>query len=84
MTLVDVCSRCGTLFEAGEDHCRRCGTDREACSEKRELRDLCLTYGEQGEVTSSEVKPIFHPKWGQVQWYERPEEERGGRRKRGD
>lgn len=81
MTLVDVCCRCGTMFEEGEDHCRRCGSDRRD-AERRELRDLCYTYTgdepEEDEIARM-VKPAFIPKWGKPQWYEmkggRPDDE---------
>ncbi len=84
MTLVDVCSRCGTVFEEAEDHCRRCGADRWDNTEQREMRDLCYTY--TGEVPVSdeiarEVKPIFQPQWGKPQWYELTDEERKARRR---
>lgn len=73
MTLVDVCSNCGTMFDEGEGHCRRCGADRNDAIQ-REMRDLCYTYtGEEpaDEEIARMVKPIFVPKWGKVQWYEK-------------
>jgi hypothetical protein len=72
MTLVDVCGNCGTMYEEGEDHCRRCGEDRRDAV-KREMRELCYTYsGEKPEddEIARMVKPIFVPKWGKPQWYE--------------
>jgi RNA polymerase subunit RPABC4/transcription elongation factor Spt4 len=85
MTKVDVCGNCGTLFDEDEDHCRRCGADRSKATQQ-ELRDLCVTYtGEDPEPDEigREVKPIFEPRWGQVQWYELTEEERRAKRKKG-
>ncbi len=72
MTLVDVCGDCGTMFDEGEEHCRRCGADR-ADAVKREMRELCYTYtgdGPEADEIARIVKPIFVPKWGKVQWYE--------------
>ena len=83
MTLVDVCSNCGTLYDEDDDHCRRCGADRATSSEQRELRDLCYTYtGEEPEddELAREIKPIFRPRWGEVQWYEVPKKERKKRK----
>ena len=73
MTKVDVCCNCRTLFDEGEEHCRRCGADRSTHAVKEELRDLCPTYkgeGPEREDIAREVKPIFEPRWGKVQWYE--------------
>ena len=81
MTLVDVCGDCETLFEEGEDHCRRCGADRRTRAVKMEMWELCPTYsGDEAEedVVQREVKPIFEPSWGRPQWYESK-----GRRRRG-
>lgn len=83
MTLVDICIECETLFVEGEEHCRRCGADRRTSSVKREMKDLCPTYtGDEVEVdeTKREVRPIFEPQWGKVQWYETGE----GRKRRTD
>ncbi len=77
MTLVDVCGNCGTMFDKGEDHCRRCGTDR-TDAVKREMREMCYTYtGDEPEddEIARMVKPIFVPTWGKVQWYEKGGEE---------
>lgn len=73
MTKVQVCSRCGTMFEGDDAHCRRCGADRSAAAEDREMRELCSTITgvppEHDEV-EREVRPIFEPKWDSPQWYE--------------
>jgi hypothetical protein len=83
MTKVDICSCCGTLYEGEDRHCRRCGADRETESDNKELRDLCSTYTGEDPVTDPihrEVKPIFEPRWGKVQWYELSEKERKKRK----
>ena len=80
MTLVDICIECETLFVEGEDHCRRCGAERHTSSVKREMKDLCPTYtGEEVEAneTHREIKPIFEPRWGKVQWYETEDGRKG-------
>jgi hypothetical protein len=90
MTRVDVCIKCGTLFEEGEPHCRRCGADRSMCAVPREMRELCPTYTgdpQGGEGVAKEVRPIFEPSWGEPQWYEREDGRPGrrrGRRRGGD
>jgi hypothetical protein len=90
MTRVDVCGKCGTLFEEGEPHCRRCGADRATCAEAREMRELCPTYtgdpmGNEG--AAREVRPLFEPRWGEPQWYEQQDGRavrKRGRRPGGD
>jgi len=72
MTLVDVCGTCDTMFDEGEDHCRRCGADRSEAIQ-REMRDMCYTYTREepeADDIARIVKPIFFPKWGKPQWYE--------------
>ena len=87
MTLVDVCERCGTIFEEGVDHCKRCGADREDNVVQREMRDLCYTYTgeapEEDEVARV-VKPIFEPRWGEAKWYEQTDEGKGKGKRRAD
>ena len=81
MTLVDVCRNCETLFEEGEEHCLKCGSDRRTSAVQRELKGLCPTYTGDGVETDDmqrEIKPIFEPTWGKEQWYETKE----GRKKR--
>jgi ribosomal protein L40E len=73
MTLVDICRRCGTMFEEGLDHCRRCGASRGEWALRRELRELCPTYtGDEVDAEELQriVKPIFEPYWDKVMWYE--------------
>lgn len=73
MTIVQVCSVCGEMFEPGDSSCRKCGADRASSSVEREMRDMCPTYTgeevEQDEV-ARDVRPIFEPKWDKPQWYE--------------
>ncbi len=70
---MDVCARCGTVFEEGAVHCSRCGSDRASFAVQREIRELCATYmgEEQGEADPQrEVRPLYVPEWGHPRWYE--------------
>jgi hypothetical protein len=61
------------MFESDDEHCRRCGADRKDAV-RRQMRDLCYTYtGDEPEddEIARMVKPIYNPKWGKPQWYEK-------------